>query len=83
MRFAHRVGQNARLIAELAKFGLLSTIVTFRCLNDLVTKFTPASVEVLSVLLEAAGRFLLQNPDTNVRLQHVVRAFLCLGGDSP
>ena len=69
--------RNARLIAELVKFGLFPSQSVFRILRMLLDDFRWGHVEIFCQILEDCGRFLIRSPKTseqmNVLLDIMIR----------
>lgn len=60
---------NARLLGELAKFGLWDTNSIFQCLRHLCESGTSSDVEVAAALVECCGRYLYRHPETHARME--------------
>jgi len=68
--------RNIRFLGELTKFKLLPYTSTFMILKVLLDDFTQKSIDVLSALLETAGRFLFRTPETAVRMSNILEVMM-------
>lgn len=64
--------KNMRFIGELVKFRITPVITTFHCFKVLLDDFNRANVEMVAVLLETCGRFLLRSEETHERMKSVL-----------
>lgn len=64
--------QTVIFLGELTKFGLVPEHVVFHVLKVLMDDFASGAIEVLAVLLETCGRYLIRTPATAVRMQAVL-----------
>ncbi|CAB11644.1 nonsense-mediated decay protein Upf2 [Schizosaccharomyces pombe] len=63
-----------RYISELTKFQLMPFHMVFECYKLCINEFTPFDLEVLALLLESCGRFLLRYPETKLQMQSFLEA---------
>ena len=63
---ARRLAQ-ARLFAELAKFGRVPPALVVDCLKACIDGFNSAEVSVMCVLLETCGQYLYAQAETQAR----------------
>ena len=66
--------RNARYLGELAKFRLVPFGALFSALKALLDDFAGHNVDAAAALVEAAGRFLLRLPETEMRMANMLEA---------
>lgn len=59
--------KNARYLGELTKFKVTPLHTTFHCLKVCLDDFSGHNIDVLAILLETCGRFLLRTESTSER----------------
>nr|OQO29807.1 hypothetical protein B0A51_03246 [Rachicladosporium sp. CCFEE 5018] len=59
---------NVRYIAELTKFDVAQEHFIFHCLKVSLEDFSRMNIEIIAMLLENCGRYLLRNPKTSPRM---------------
>lgn len=65
---------NVRYLAELIKFGAVPDHVIFHCLKVSLDDFSRMNIELMAVLLENCGRYLLRNHDTSAQMMNFMEA---------
>lgn len=70
--------RNVRFVAELIKFRVAPPITAFRMFKLLLSDFSSANIEVISVFLEACGRFLYLLAFTHDRMNETLETILRL-----
>ncbi|KAK6346650.1 hypothetical protein TWF696_006770 [Orbilia brochopaga] len=60
--------QNAKYISELTKFGLVPEHVIFHCFKVALDDFSKVNIEIICIILEGCGRYLLRTPATQPRM---------------
>ena len=60
---------NIRYISELVKFRMVPLYISLHCYKILVESFSKNDVEVLAVMMESCGRFLLRAPESSAKMQ--------------
>ncbi|CCG83005.1 Putative uncharacterized protein [Taphrina deformans PYCC 5710] len=67
---------NVRYLSELIKFRLVPLPIIFHCLRIAVESFTKPDAEIIAVMLEHCGRFLLRSSDTSGRFEAVLTTIM-------
>ncbi|KAK6343554.1 hypothetical protein TWF730_011144 [Orbilia blumenaviensis] len=60
--------QNAKYFAEMTKFGLVPEHVIFHCFKVALDDFSKMNIDIICILLEGCGRYLLRNAATQPRM---------------
>ncbi|KAJ6258274.1 hypothetical protein Dda_7193 [Drechslerella dactyloides] len=60
--------QNAKYISEMTKFGLVPEHVIFHCFKVALDDFSKVNIEIICILLEGCGRYLLRTAATQPRM---------------
>ena len=60
--------KNALFLGELTKFGIVPDYVSLHAVKSSIDDFSAPSIEVLGVLLETCGRYLLRTPATGDKM---------------
>ncbi|KAF3316810.1 hypothetical protein TWF173_001474 [Orbilia oligospora] len=60
--------QNAKYFSEMTKFGLVPEHVIFHCFKVALEDFSKMNIDIICILLEGCGRYLLRNPATQPRM---------------
>ncbi|EOR01018.1 hypothetical protein E3P92_01876 [Wallemia ichthyophaga] len=61
--------KNARFISELTKFSVVPTHYILHCYKVLLDDFTGVNIDVLAILLETCGRYLLRSEETGEKMK--------------
>ncbi|KAK6525938.1 hypothetical protein TWF281_010981 [Arthrobotrys megalospora] len=60
--------QNAKYFSEMTKFGLVPEHVIFHCFKVALDDFSKMNIDIICILLEGCGRYLLRNQVTQPRM---------------
>ncbi|KAK6507741.1 hypothetical protein TWF481_006163 [Arthrobotrys musiformis] len=60
--------QNAKYISEMTKFGLVPEHVIFHCFKVALDDFSKTNIDIICILLEGCGRYLLRSSATQPRM---------------
>lgn len=60
--------KNALFLGELTKFGIVPDYIILHAVKSTIDDFSAPSIEVLGVLLETCGRYLLRTPATGEQM---------------